>query len=59
MLQCSHWRGSQLLWALKECTGIICVSHSLKDLAVAHGIDPGKIRVIPNAVDRELFRPGD
>ncbi|HYT90551.1 MAG TPA: glycosyltransferase [Gemmataceae bacterium] len=54
-----RWRGSQLLWALKQCAGIICVSQSLRDLALVHGIDPEKIRVIPNAVDRELFRPGD
>jgi glycosyltransferase involved in cell wall biosynthesis len=53
-----HWRGSQLLWALRECTGIICVSHSLKELAVSAGIDPAKICVIPNAVDRVQFRPG-
>ncbi len=58
LLHC-RWRGAQLLWALRECTGIVCVSHSLKDLAVSRGIDPDKLRVIPNAVDRELFRSGD
>jgi glycosyltransferase involved in cell wall biosynthesis len=55
----TRWRGSQLLWALRQCTGIVAVSHSLRDLAEAHGIDPAKIRVIPNAVDRQLYRPGD
>lgn len=54
-----RWRGSQLLWALERCTGIVCVSQSLRDLAVSRGIDPGKISVIPNAVDRKMFRPGD
>lgn len=55
----SRWRGSQLLWALKRCTGIISVSQSLKDLVVSRGVDPAKIRVIPNAVDRVTFQPGD
>src|SRR5262249_15909368 len=55
----TRWRASQMLWALRECTGIVCVSHSLKELAVAHGIDDAKISVIPNAVNRDLFRPGD
>jgi glycosyltransferase involved in cell wall biosynthesis len=55
----ARWRGAQLLWALRQCTGIVAVSHSLKELAQSHGIDPDKVRVIPNAVDRELFRTGD
>jgi glycosyltransferase involved in cell wall biosynthesis len=58
MLQ-TRWRRSQLLWALQRCTGIICVAHALKDLALSHGINPDKVCVIPNAVDRELFRAGD
>jgi glycosyltransferase involved in cell wall biosynthesis len=49
----------QLLDALERCIGIVSVSESLKTLAVDRGIDPAKIRVIPNAVDRELFHPGD
>jgi glycosyltransferase involved in cell wall biosynthesis len=49
----------QLLEALERCTGIVSVSESLKALAVDHGIDPAKIRVIPNAVDREVFHLGD
>lgn len=52
-----RWRGAQLRRALEQCTGIICVAEALKDLAVSEGIDPGKIRVIPNAVDRRTFRP--
>lgn len=52
-------RRSQLLWALGLCSGVVCVSESLKSLAVAGGVDPEKIRVIPNAVDRRMFAPGD
>jgi glycosyltransferase involved in cell wall biosynthesis len=57
-LQC-RGRGAQLLWAMRECHGIVCVSHSLKELALDHGIDTDKVRVIPNAVDRDLYRPGN
>jgi glycosyltransferase involved in cell wall biosynthesis len=53
------WRGGQLLRALRQCTGIVAVSESLKVLAVERGIAPEKIEVIPNAVDRQTFRPGD
>lgn len=54
-----RWRGEQLRWALRRCTGIVCVSESLKALAVDQGIAPEKIEVIPNAVDRRTFRIGD
>jgi len=53
------WRGRQLSWALQECTGIVSVSYSLKDLALEHGVPESQIEVIPNAVDRALFHPGD
>jgi glycosyltransferase involved in cell wall biosynthesis len=58
MLQ-TRWRGAQVRWALRRCTGVVSVSESLKELALAQGVAPDKVRVIPNAVDRELFRPGD
>jgi glycosyltransferase involved in cell wall biosynthesis len=51
--------GRQLLAALASASGIVAVSHSLKAFAVAHGIAEAKIRVIHNAIDRELFRPSD
>jgi glycosyltransferase involved in cell wall biosynthesis len=51
-------RGPQLLWALRQCTGIVCVSESLRSLALSQGISAQKIRVIPNAVNREIFRIG-
>ncbi|WP_082858682.1 glycosyltransferase [Planctomyces sp. SH-PL62] len=54
-----RWRGEQLRWALRNCTGIICVSESLKKLAVDVGVPPERIEMIPNAVDRRTFRPGD
>lgn len=49
----------RLLQALHAAAGCISVSHTLKDLVVAQGVAADKIAVIPNAVDTELFRPGD
>ncbi|HLY52491.1 MAG TPA: glycosyltransferase, partial [Steroidobacteraceae bacterium] len=49
--------GPQLVSALNAADGCISVSHSLRELAIAHGVDAGRIRVIPNAVDRGVFRP--
>jgi glycosyltransferase involved in cell wall biosynthesis len=45
--------------ALNEATGVISVSHSLRDLLVERGVRASKFRVIPNAVDRQRFRRGD
>jgi glycosyltransferase involved in cell wall biosynthesis len=51
--------GPQLLDALKSATGCISVSHALKDLMVRLGVPDSQFAVIPNAVDRNLFRPLD
>jgi glycosyltransferase involved in cell wall biosynthesis len=51
--------GPQLVRALNEATGVISVSHSLRDLLVSRGVEASQFRVIPNAVDRQRFRPGD
>ena len=53
-----RWRASQLVQGFNRCDGIICVSRSLQEIAVGQGVDPRKIRVIPNAVEREVFHPG-
>jgi glycosyltransferase involved in cell wall biosynthesis len=57
ILDC-RWRRTQLLWALQQCTGIICVAEALADLARSQGISGEKLRVIPNAVEREIFHSG-
>ncbi|MBS0366433.1 MAG: glycosyltransferase [Proteobacteria bacterium] len=49
----------RLLRALRSATGCISVSHSLRATAVAQGLDAKRITVIPNAVNRELFSPGE
>jgi glycosyltransferase involved in cell wall biosynthesis len=48
----------QLGCALRGVGLVFAVSESLKTVAVGLGIDPGKIRVIPNGVDGARFRPG-
>jgi len=49
----------QLLGALDAAAGCISVSHSLRDIVVANGVDPAKIAVIHNAIDTALFCYGD
>jgi glycosyltransferase involved in cell wall biosynthesis len=49
----------QLLDAIDSASGCISVSHSLKETMVRNGVDARQITVIPNAVDRTLFAPGD
>lgn len=49
----------QILRALRCAAGCISVSHSLKRLVIEHGISEGHVKVIPNAVDRAVFRPGE
>ncbi len=51
--------GPEMLAAFHAATGLIAVSHSLRRFAIEHGVAPGKIRVIHNAVDPGLFCPGD
>jgi len=43
----------------RRATGLICVSHSLRETVISEGIDPGIVRVVHNAVNRERFRPRD
>ena len=58
--QLKHRRiGPQLIHCLRNATGVIAVSHSLKETVVSSGIDEDKVQVIPNAVDTSSFSPGD
>jgi teichuronic acid biosynthesis glycosyltransferase TuaC len=47
----------QLRFALRRAARVVAVSESLRGAAADLGIPPGKIRVIPNGVDTERFRP--
>jgi len=49
--------GRLLRYAIRSADGVICVSHFLADLAIRSGADPDRVRVIHNAVDRQVFSP--
>lgn len=55
LLATSHI-GPQLRHALHQAQGVVCVSHSLERLAIEQGVPPDRVTVIPNAVDRTVFR---
>jgi glycosyltransferase involved in cell wall biosynthesis len=44
--------------ALKRAKGVIAVSNALKERILELGIDPGKVAVIRNGIDRSIFHPG-
>ena len=47
----------QILWAARQAASVVSVSRALKDKASSLGIDPGKITVLRNGVDVDLFKP--
>lgn len=49
----------KVLEALHGATGLICVSHFLKDLVLREGVPEDRVRVVHNAIAREVFKPGD
>jgi teichuronic acid biosynthesis glycosyltransferase TuaC len=49
----------QLRLALRAARRVLAVSESLKQAAVALGVPPQKVRVIPNGVDTSRFFPMD
>ena len=44
-------------WAAERAAGIVAVSEALRARLVALGIAAGRIRVLPNGVDLDLFAP--
>ncbi len=49
----------QIKWAAKNAGGLVAVSQALKNALVSLGIEPGRIEVLRNGVDLEIFRPVD
>src|SRR6185369_6779995 len=45
--------------ALPRAERVVAVSRGLGEKARALGVPPGRIALVPNGVDRELFRPQD
>lgn len=48
-----------ILWAVARCSAVTSVCQALKDRLVEVGAPAGKIRVVLNGVDLDLFRPVD
>ncbi len=46
-----------ILHSLRNSQGIIAVSRKLKDKVVERGIDPDKVKVLYNGVNRSIFKP--
>ena len=62
----SAYRGSELAqlaaaaerWALSRSDAVLVVSNALREHAIAFGVAPGRVHVVPNGVDAATFRPG-
>ncbi|MGH8642709.1 MAG: glycosyltransferase family 4 protein [Burkholderiales bacterium] len=50
---------AMIRWAARRSAGIISVSRALKDKLVELGVPAGRIEVLRNGVDPQLFRPVD
>lgn len=57
----ARWPGPRrcLKWALPRAERIVAVSSPLREAALALGVLPDRVDVVPNGVDRESFRPRD
>ena len=53
-----QWLKELIITNYRRANRFIAVSSFVRDEMVAHGADPGKITVIPNGVDTDLFAPG-
>lgn len=47
----------RILWAAQRCAAVIAVSTRLKESLLSLGVEAGKVTVIRNGVDANLFRP--
>lgn len=49
--------GGLYRWLLRQITLVIAISPKLRDMAVAGGIDPARVVMVPNGVAPERFHP--
>lgn len=42
---------------MQQADRVVVISYAMREVLAARGVDPAKVRVIPNAVDLDLFRP--
>jgi glycosyltransferase involved in cell wall biosynthesis len=52
-------RRRRILEAMRRAGQVVAVSAALRERLVAEGVDAGKIHVVYNGIDRDLFRPLD
>lgn len=52
-------RRTQIAFALKAAASVITVSESLRQFVTSLGVEPERVRVIPNGVDRSRFFPSN
>lgn len=52
-------RKRRILEAMRSARAVVAVSKALRELLAAAGVDPARIHVIYNGIDRDLFRAGD
>ncbi len=48
-----------LSWALERAACVITVSERLRQFAISLGVDPRRVKTIPNGIDAGLFYPRD
>jgi len=46
-----------LHWSVRYADLVICVSKAVKKLVLSMGVDPERVRILPNRVDTKIFRP--
>jgi glycosyltransferase involved in cell wall biosynthesis len=56
-LRYRHQRSKRfwMSWALRRADRVIAVSDGLRDLAIALGVDPRRVRTVPNGIDADVF----
>jgi glycosyltransferase involved in cell wall biosynthesis len=50
-----YYRGRCLRWAIRNADAIFTVSEHLCQFAILAGAEPGRVRTIPNGIDRSVF----
>ncbi|HWZ91645.1 MAG TPA: glycosyltransferase family 4 protein [Polyangiaceae bacterium] len=57
----ARWPGPRrcLKWALPRAERVVAVSRALAEAAVALGVAPDRIDLVPNGIDRTSFKPRD
>jgi teichuronic acid biosynthesis glycosyltransferase TuaC len=52
-----RFRRMAMRWALRRAARVIAVSEALREYAISLGVEPSRIRTIPNGVDTVVFHP--